>query len=331
MRKGLLIINLGTPDDASLSAVRRYLHQFLSDRRVISLPWPLRYLLLYAFILPFCAKKTTHAYQAIWQKEGSPLLLHSLALREALQKKLGKEVVVALGMRYGKPSLRTALSALKDCDEIVVIPLYPQYASATTGSSLEALMKITAEKTIFPSFHVIRDFYAHPTFIAAQKEIIKPFLQDHDYLLFSYHGLPEKELKPLGCETICTAACPAEYATSRACYRAQCLETSTLIAEALALNAFQYSSAFQSRLGKLPWLQPYTEATLLQLANKGVKRLAIACPSFVADCLETLEEIDIRAKALWKSMGGEYLTLIPSLNTHPTWINAIIQLSQIKS
>ena len=324
MKNGLLLINLGTPDQPDTTAVRRYLREFLADSRVINLPAPLRYLLLYCLILPFRPKTSAHAYQAIWTKHGSPLLYHSQNLRNKLQARLGDDCHVVLGMRYGKPNLQDALTQLRACEHITVLPLYPQYSSAATGSSIEKVLQLLEKQTIFPSITIIRDFYQQPSFIHAQVEQIKPYLNGVDFVLFSYHGLPENHLHQAGCKPVCANHCllPAQ----NGCYRAQCFETTTLIASALKLPKRQYATVFQSRLGRTEWIKPYLDSTLSELAAKGIKHLAITCPSFVADCLETLEEIGIRAKAQWLQLGGEQLTLIPSMNDSEHWVDAIVAI-----
>jgi len=324
MKKGLLLINLGTPDNCDTASVRRYLKEFLSDKRVIDLPAPIRYLLLYGVILPFRPKQSAHAYQAIWTEEGSPLLLNSLSLKKKLQEKLADDYQVALGMRYGKPSLETALAELSMCSAITILPLYPQYSSAATGSTIEKIMALIAEKSTHPSVHIIRDFYNQPAFIQAQAELIKPYIANHDHLLLSYHGVPERHIMRAGCSKVCTEACPPVTEMNQTCYRAQCYATSTQLADYLQLDTSRYSTAFQSRLGKTPWIKPYTDECLPELARRGIKRLAVACPSFVADCLETIEEIGIRAREQWLGLGGEELTLIPCLNDSDGWVEAII-------
>ena len=324
IQKGLLLINIGSPTAPDTSAVRRYLHAFLSDKRVIDLPAPLRYLLLYAFILPFRPRRSAHAYQAIWTSEGSPLIKHSQDLCEKLQKRLGTTYKVVLGMRYSQPSIADALAQLKDCAHITVLPLYPQYSSAATGSAIEKVLHELAPKTIFPSMTILRDFYQHPAFISAQAAKIKPYIAHHDYLLFSYHGLPENQLKKGGCKPLCATNCSPKSALNQGCYRAQCQQTTALLANELGLT--DYATSFQSRLGKTPWIKPYTDIILTELAARGIKRLAVACPSFVSDCLETLEEIGIRAKEQWINSGGEELTLIPCMNADDQWVDAIITI-----
>ena len=329
MKHGLLLINLGTPNNPSIKAVRHYLREFLADKRVITLAAPLRYLLLYSIILPFRSRQSAHAYQAIWTSEGSPLLSHSRKLVDALQERLGAHCNVVLGMRYGKPSIEEALLQLQECETITILPLYPQYSSAATGSSIEKALKRLAIQAILPSIRVIRDFHSHPGLINAQSVLIKPYVANHDYVLFSYHGLPENHLRTGGCKQICHANCPLSSST-KGCYRAQCLQTTSLIASMLGLTLQQHGTAFQSRLGKTPWIKPYTDEILTHLNSQGIKRIAVVCPSFVADCLETLEEIGMRLKDQWLKMGGEQLTLIPCLNASEQWLDAIIEISEVR-
>ncbi len=330
MKHGLLIINLGTPDNPSVGAVGRYLREFLADGRVISLPAPLRYLLLYCFILPFRVRRSAHAYQMIWSAEGSPLLHHSRSLVNGLQKRLEGHCKVVLGMRYGNPSIDEALHQLSGCEKITVLPLYPQYSSAATGSSIEKTLRSISTKNILPSLNVIRDFYSHQSFINAQVAMIKSHVGNHDYILFSYHGLPEQHLQQGGCNPVCAAQCPPISSTDKGCYRAQCLQTTALVAESLGLTEQQHGTAFQSRLGKMPWIKPYTDEILVKLISQGIKRIAVVCPSFVADCLETLEEIGIRLKSQWIEIGGTQLTLIPCLNDSEPWLDAIIDITNIR-
>ncbi|MCC5791722.1 MAG: ferrochelatase [Legionellaceae bacterium] len=326
MKKGLLLLNLGTPDSPEVPAVRRYLAEFLSDYRVIDLPAPLRYLLLYAFILPFRPRQSAHAYQAIWRPEGSPLLLYSQSLSEKVQSQLGSQWQVALGMRYGTPSIASAVAALQDCASITVLPLFPQYSSAATGSAIEKTLHTIQQQRILPNLQIIRDFCTAPAFIEAQAALLRPLIAHHEHLLFSFHGIPERHLTKEGCQPVCPQACPALTLANQACYRAQCYATARALAKALALTETQYSVAFQSRLGKTPWIQPYTDAYLPELAQGGIKNILVSCPSFVADCLETLEEIGMRAKAQWQSLGGEKLTLAPCVNDSALWVEGLVKL-----
>ena len=328
MKHGLLLINLGTPKDTSTKSIRRFLAEFLADKRVVTLPAVLRYLLLYAIILPFRTKRTAHAYRSIWTKKGSPLLVNSLALMDKLASRNTIYDNVALGMRYGTPSLESALLSLKDCDTLTILPLYPQYSSAATGSSLEKALKIIARENVIPSVKTIRDFHDHPSFIQAQSEAIKPYIKDFEHILFSYHGVPESHLHDSGCKKICEGSCPATALAPIGCYRAQCFQSTDLIAKNLKLKPHEYTNAFQSRLGKTPWIKPYSDEILVELHARGIRRLAVVCPSFVADCLETLEEIGLRMKEDWLAMGGESFVLIPCLNDSETWVEALIAISQ---
>jgi len=294
VKSGLLLVNLGTPDTCSKPAVRRYLREFLLDARVVSLGPVLRRLLVYGLILPFRPKETLKAYQSIWTEAGSPLLTHSLETRDKLRQALGQSVRVELAMRYGSPSISQGLDALSDCDEITILPLFPQYASATTGSIVEAVFQQMKKQKRFPSLRVVRDFHQHKSFIKAQSQVIRAHLKDDDFLLLSYHGLPVNQLTAIGCEcaALKEAKCQMKPPVS-ACYRQACLQTSDSIIEHLSLDSKQVQSAFQSRLGRTPWIEPYTDKVLANLYEKGIRNLAVACPSFVVDCLETLEEIGI--------------------------------------
>jgi protoporphyrin/coproporphyrin ferrochelatase len=328
MKKGILLINLGTPRYASLLSVFLYLTSFLTDKRVISLPFLLRYLLVYGLIVPLRLAKSTHAYKSIWQSSGSPLRHYSINLKDKLQNKLGSEYLVAFGMRYGPPGISEALQLLKNCDELTVLPLYPQYASSSTGSSIEKVLQIVASYPVFPNIKILRDFYQHPAFIKASAIHIKQHLPKKTLLLFSYHGLPENRLKEQGCNKPCRTNCDikAKLKTHARCYRLQCIHTSELIAAELKLKSELYASSFQSRLGRESWIHPYTEDYLQKLRAEGIENLAVYCPSFVSDCLETLEEIAIRAKEVWHDLGGKNFSFIPSFNDSEVFLNAVTEI-----
>lgn len=328
MKHGVLLINLGTPAAASTRAIRSYLKQFLVDKRVIRLPSLIRYLLVYGLILPFRPQKVLHAYRAIWTPQGSPLLIHSQNLTTKLQAYLGEHYCVALGMRYGQPDIKTALNALEGCEQLTIIPLYPQYSSATTGSSLVAFWQSIQNQEIFPNITILRDFYQHPAFIHAQAEIIRPFLQEHDHLLLSYHGVPENHLLWGSCSKYCQSGCSPSSQNYQGCYRASCYQTSKLLSKALDLAQTNITTSFQSRLGKTPWITPFTDQILPCLAAQGIKRLAVSCPSFTTDCLETLEEIGIQAAQQWRALGGTKLTLIPCLNDTELWVSSLASIVQ---
>ncbi|MDF1828227.1 MAG: ferrochelatase [Legionellaceae bacterium] len=326
-KHGLLLIQLGTPESPGVQDVRRYLRVFLSDKRVLDIPAFVRYVLLNLIILPFRSKRSAEAYQKIWTEQGSPLRTLSVSLKNKLQKSLAATHTVVLGMRYGEPSLKQAMKDLAHCESITVLPLYPQYASSSTGSSLEEVFTYFRTQTVIPSLRIIRDFYAHPAFIQAQAKQIQPYLNNSDYCLFSYHGLPERHIEKSGCKTVCLNNCPKPEGSNNGCYRAQCFESTRQLVETLGLNPAQYSTSFQSRLGKTPWIKPYTDEMLEQLAHQGIKRLVVACPAFVTDCLETLEEIGMQAKEQWLALGGESLTLVPCLNDEDHWVKALVDIT----
>ncbi len=328
---GVLLINLGTPPNTSIKSIRKYLREFLSDPRVIDVHPIIRTLLLNLFILPFRPYKTQKAYQSIWKKNGSPLLVISQQLQQLVQKDLGHNYQVALGMRYGQPSIKHAItSLLENCQKIIVLPLYPQYASASTGTSLVKVMSLMQTEWNLPHITFINEFFQHPLFIKGMANNIKnhPAFAQHDTIIMSYHGLPERHLDKSGCKASCDRqkSCPSVNKLNRYCYRAQCFQTSRLIAEKLNLPDNAYQVTFQSRLGRTPWIKPYTDQCLPMLYKQGHRKLLVVCPAFTADCLETLEEIGIQAKESWLKLGGEALDLIPCVNTDPIWIKCISQL-----
>lgn len=326
-KTGVLLLNLGTPDHCDTQSVRRYLKEFLSDPRVIDIPPIARWLLLHAIILPFRSKKSAAAYQQIWSPtEGSPLLEHSKALQTALSARLGDRYQVILGMRYGNPSIVQGLEKLQSCTRLIILPLFPQYASASTGSALEKTYALLSSQWNVPEVITQRDFYAEPGFIAAYAALIQRTIPAKiELLVLSYHGLPERHIRKSGCATVCTEACPAvgPAGENAYCYRAQCYATSRAIAKALDFPADKYVVCFQSRLGRTPWIKPYTDALFPALIQKNIRHIAVACPSFVADCLETLEEINLRGRAQWESLGGKTFVSIPCLNADPLWVEAL--------
>jgi ferrochelatase len=334
LRIGALLINLGTPNSPRVSHVRRYLREFLSDPLVLDMPAVQRWLLLNFVILPFRPRRSARAYAKVWMPEGSPLLVHGRALRDRLAEKLGAEYVVELAMRYGKPSIPAALERLAAADlaRIVALPLFPQHSAATAGSTLTSLQRAVAAIGDLPPVDGIGPFYGAPGFISAFAAVARPRLDAFrpDFVLFSFHGLPERQLLRAdrsGSHCLASETCCDDLGdVNRDCYRAQCFATARALAAALELGAEAHSVAFQSRLGRTPWIGPHTDRVLPQLAQRGVKRLAVICPAFVADCLETLEEIGIRARAQWLALGGEELSLVPSLNADPAWVGAVADM-----
>ncbi len=333
MRKvGILLINLGTPDEPSRKAVDRYLRQFLLDRRVIDIPWLNRQLLVRGIIVPFRAGNSTKLYKQLWTEQGSPLKIYGEVVRDAIQDKLGPDYSVVLAMRYQNPSVREAMEQLKkdQVSEIIVFPLFPQYASASTGSALEAVMLEAARQEVIPSMTFIQDYYDHPAFIDVIIEHARQFnLEDYDHFLFSYHGIPQRQLTKADVGNHCLKTpncCQSLGVTNRHCYSAQCYATTRALVEKLGLQEGQYTTCFQSRLGKDPWTQPYTSEVLKTRTAQGDKKILVFSPAFVADCLETTIEIGIEYQEEFEEMGGERLDLVPSLNDDPQWIEAILQI-----
>jgi protoporphyrin/coproporphyrin ferrochelatase len=333
-KKGLLLVNLGTPDAPEPGPVRRYLREFLNDARVVDIHPVGRWLLLNLIILPLRPARSAEAYRKVWTQAGSPLLVHSRALAAAVTERLRGEYEVELAMRYGNPSLPAAVKALRarGVDEFLVLPLYPHEAASSSSSTLARAYEVLAESWDVAPVRAVPAFHAHPGFLDAFAEVARPVISQAraDHVLFSYHGLPERHMRKSdasGRHCLASAGC-CEVLTdvNRHCYRAQCFATTRALAERLGLAHGGYTLSFQSRLGRTPWIKPYTDLVLPELAKQGVKRLAVMCPAFVADCLETLEEIGLRAQEQFLQCGGESLTLVPSLNAHPAWVETVVRL-----
>jgi protoporphyrin/coproporphyrin ferrochelatase len=328
MSKGILLINLGSPDSPSVPDVRRYLNEFLMDSRVIDVAWPIRRFVV-GMILVNRPKESAHAYQKVWMKDGSPLVVISKNVLKKMQARV--KVPVELAMRYQNPPIDGALRKLagQGVDDLLLIPLFPQYAMSSFETAVERVKELAARIAPRMRITVQPPFYNHPDFVSALVASAQEHLkQGYDHLLFSYHGLPERQIKksdPTGThclmkENCCEVASPA-HAT---CYRAQCYQTTKAFAEKAGLPRGKYSVSFQSRLGKDPWLKPYTDFELERLAKEGVKKLLVICPAFVSDCLETIEEIGIRGRESFMQAGGKEFDQIPCLNEHPLWIDALV-------
>jgi len=333
-KRGLLLVNLGTPDAPRTGPVRRYLREFLSDPRVVDIHPVGRWLLLNLVILPVRPARSAEAYRKVWMPEGSPLLVHSRALEAAVRERLGGEYEVALAMRYGNPSIPDALASLRarGVSDFTVLPLYPQEAASSSASSLARVYELLAAGWDVPNVRAVPAFHSHPAFLDAFTQVARPVIADAraDHVLFSFHGVPQRHVvksDPTGRHCLASeGCCDVLTDANRHCYRAQCFATARGLAERLGLPREGWSVSFQSRLGRTPWVKPYTDLVLPELAKRGVRRLAVMCPAFVADCLETLEEVGLRAREQFVQEGGESLTLVPSLNAHPAWVDAVVRL-----
>lgn len=325
MKHGVLFINIGSPASLQTSAVASYLREFLTDKRVIDINWFLRLLLVNLLIVPFRTRRSQRAYRQIWRSPaegGSPLLFFSHRFAAEIQKKLPSPIVVSIAMRYSKPSISTAISALIDqgIDNLLIFPLFPQYSSAANGSAIEAALACLAKQKEIPRLQVVNCFYDQEFYLQPLTASIGKHLRDEksDFLLFSYHGLPERQLP---CQQV-KGCCAQPSVNNRLCYRFHCQQTSQAVAQRLQLSKDFYATSFQSRLGRIPWIKPYSDEKIKDLARQGVKNLAVVCPSFVADCLETLEEVGMQLHDDFIRYGGQKLTLIPCLNYTEQWVES---------
>lgn len=331
---GVLLINLGTPDAPTPKAVGRYLREFLMDGFVIDIPAPLRWLLVNVLIVPRRKYQSAKAYQKVQMPGGSPLLVYTRALAKEVASRLdasGENYIVEYAMRYGNPSIKSALAKLKSSSvsRIIVLPMYPQYAESSFETAVVETRQRARDLDCEDLITFLPAFYDRAEFINAWAERIRDSVntQTTDHLVFSFHGLPVRHLTRLhGKDNHCMVAkeCCAEITSANEnCYRAQCFATARTIAQRLELNPLDYTVSFQSRLGRAEWISPNTVDVLKELANRGIERIAVACPSFVSDCLETIEEMGIRGRETFVEAGGKDLKLIPSLNTDPLWVEAV--------
>lgn len=333
MKKGVLLINLGTPKSPAKKDVRRYLTQFLNDPRVIDINPIGRFFLVNGIIVPFRAGKSAKLYEKVWTKEGSPLLIHGLNLQKKLQKELGDEYVVEFGMRYQEPSIHAAIERLKtsDISSLTVIPLYPQYATSSTTSSIEETKRALKQWPTAPPVKFIQNFFDDKGFINACVEKAKKYnLSDYDHFIFSYHGLPERQITKASVEFSdgsCKIGSCCDIITdkNRLCYRANCFATTRELVKQLNIPEGKYQSTFQSRLDD-KWLKPYSDKVIEELAKKGHKKILVFSPAFVADCLETIYEIGIEYDEIFKHHGGTKVQLVESLNDSDTWVKALAEI-----
>jgi ferrochelatase len=325
---GVLLVNLGSPDSPSVGDVRRYLREFLMDGRVLDAPWPIRFGVVHFAILPFRPKQSAEAYHKIWTPGGSPLIVTSRRVQAELQKRV--PAPVELAMRYQNPSVESALRSLAaaSVDRLLVIPLFPHYAMSSYESAVERVKEVAGRLAPRMSLTIHPPYFDDPDYIAALVASADAWLRrDFDHLLFSFHGIPERHLKKSDptrghCLTVKDCCCVPSPAHAT-CYRAQCFKTVQAFVKRAGLPEGKYSVAFQSRLGRDPWLTPYTDQEIVRLAAAGVKKLLVLCPAFVSDCLETLEEIGLRGRETFLQAGGGDLTLIPCLNVHPQWLETL--------
>jgi ferrochelatase len=327
---GVLLINLGTPDSPSVSNVRSYLSQFLNDPRVIDIPWLLRKLLVNAIIVPFRAPKSAKIYKKLWTANGSPLLYYSIQAQTLLQQSLGEEYEVFLGMRYKNPSIPAVLEQMrkKNFAKIIVLPMFPQYASASTGSALEEVMRVIQKWWVIPELKFISQYFDHPRYIQAFAERGRKYdFNAYDHILFSYHGLPERQLDKVYDDGLCNGHdCEHELTDeNKYCYKATCYATTRLIATQLGIPAEKYTVSFQSRLDE-GWVKPFSDEVIKDCGKKGIKKLLVFSPAFTADCLETIIEIGEEYQELFHEHGGEKVQLVESLNDHPVWIQCMKEL-----
>jgi len=330
MKLGVLLMNLGSPDSTAVKDVKRYLDEFLMDERVIDLPYWRRVLLVRGIIVRLRATKSAKAYESIWTKEGSPLIVLTRKLQEALQEQIDEPVEIC--MRYGNPSPKQAydklLSEHPDLEEVILVPMYPHYAMSSYETAVEYAKLQHKEGGYRFKLTIVPPYYDEPNYLEALAESMQPYLQqEYDHLLFSYHGVPERHIHKgditgnhcLKVGNCCDVDSPAH----QYCYRHQCWVTSKKVAALLNIPDGKWSMSFQSRLGRDEWLKPYTAVRLEELPNQGVKKLAVACPAFISDCLETLEEIAEEGKETFLHAGGESFTMIPCLNVHPAWVKTL--------
>lgn len=328
-KRAILLMNLGSPDSTSIPDVKRYLMEFLMDGRVIDYPWLFRKILVGGIIVPSRAANSAEAYETIWTEEGSPLIVLTQQLQEALEKKIDMPVEIA--MRYGNPTMEEGfdrlLERMPDVEEVIAVPLYPHYAMASYETAVEWAKEAYKKKKYSFRLEFVPPFYNDPGYLHALSELIRPYVEkEYDHILFSYHGIPARHIRKsdpthshcLGKDNCCDVDSPSH----AYCYRYQCFTTTKEVVKRLGIPAEKHSNSFQSRLGK-GWLQPFTDVRLEEMPKEGIKKLLILCPAFVSDCLETLEEIAIRGRETFMNAGGEAYEMIPCLNVEPLWVDAL--------
>jgi protoporphyrin/coproporphyrin ferrochelatase len=330
-KRGILLVNLGSPDSPSVSDVRKYLREFLMDPRVIDAPYPIRFAIVHGCVLPFRPRASAEAYAKIWTEQGSPLVTISASLRRRLQERTG--LPVELGMRYQNPTIESALARLiaAGVDEALVAPLFPHSAKSSYESAVERVKQVAEKAPGRLRLSILPPYYDRPEYIQALAATAFPYLQqEHDHLLFSFHGIPQRHLRkanPDCRDCLSRPDCSEPGAASRDCYRRHCLETVNRFVAVTGLAGGSFSFAFQSRLGVDAWLKPCTHDEINRLAGSGIRKLMVICPAFTVDCLETIEEIGMRAKEAFLEAGGSEFTLIPCLNDQPAWVDALARMA----
>ncbi len=332
MKTGVLLVNLGTPDSPKTKDVMKYLTQFLNDPRVIDILPLARLILVNLIIVPFRSAKSAKLYKEIWTSNGSPLLYHTSQVTQELQQSLGADYVVDFAMRYQSPSLESVMSKFQKLEikKLIILPLYPQYASSSTGSSIQRALEIVSKWEVVPQIETVSEFFSNPKFINTIADIASKYNHnDFDHVVFSFHGLPERHIRKGDKSCTCLASdscCNTINQNNYYCYRAEAFATARLIAEKLNIPSERYTVSFQSRLGRDPWIKPYSDYVIIDKAKAGAKKLLVFSPAFVADCLETIYEIGVEYQEIFEEHGGEKIQLVESLNTHPMWVETLKEM-----
>ncbi len=333
MKKALVLINIGTPDKPENKSVKRYLSEFLNDGLVIDIPWLLRKILVNLIIIPFRVSNSTNLYKRLWTDDGSPLLKYQNNLAEKLNLKLDGNIDVYSAMRYGNPSIESVFKKIskENYSEVVVLPMYPQYATSTTLSTELKVKEVVKKLKLDLNIRFVDQFYNHPAFIRSFCKNIKSHpIDQFDHIIFSYHGLPERQVNKIHPgEISSTCTCHIKMPEhGKKCYKATCYETTRLLAKELDIDSSFYSVSFQSRLSK-NWLTPFTDVKINELLKQGKKKILVVAPAFVTDCLETIIEIGYEYKQDFIEKGGEQLQLVDSLNDKDQWVDAIVDIVEL--
>ena len=334
-RRALLLINLGTPQAPDRRSVGKYLRQFLMDKHVITFPIFFRWILVNLIIVPFRAKHSAKNYERIWVEGDSPLRIHTMKLAGNLSKALEHWGVVGWAMRYGEPSIERQLRELfkLKIDELYLMPLYPQFAYSTTETAIEKALKTVRKEGFLGKVFVKNSFFKDQYYIKVMQQKLKEALknQPKSHVLFSFHGLPESHLKRRYKGCLSTSNCCDHKQSDRGCYKAQCVQSATILAQKCDLNSSNYSVSFQSRIGREEWIRPYTCDQVQKVCKDGIKNLIVIAPSFVADCLESLDELGVELREQFEKLGGSNFHLVPGLNSEDLWVQSLAQMVEASS